>query len=196
MLTNIKKGLIIVNKKPILIIVEGAIASGKSSLSKALREQLPHATLMDLSSIGNDDETNSYMYHANVMNMILDMKGYGTNFVLSRSYISNEIYARLNKKDYDNSRNFRILTNKLELLQYWYDLKIVILASNPNEYERRLSKRDKFEYVKHTKEEALAQQKQYLLIADELRDKGFDVEVINNSGITKQQLCDYVISNL
>ena len=36
--------------KPKLIIVEGAIASGKSSLSKALREQMPHTMLMDLSS--------------------------------------------------------------------------------------------------------------------------------------------------
>ena len=59
-----------------LIIVEGAIASGKSSLSKALREQMPHTMLMDLSSIGKDNESNSYMYHADVMNMIIDMKGY------------------------------------------------------------------------------------------------------------------------
>lgn len=184
------------NKKPILLIIEGSICSGKSSLSKALREQMPHTMLMDLSSIEKDSEPNSYMYHANIMNMILDMKGYGSNFVLSRSYISNEIYARLNKKDYDNSRNFRILTNKLELLQYWYDVKIVILASNPNEYERRLNKRDKFEYVKHTKKEALAQQKQYLLIADELRNAHFDVRVYNNSGLDKEQLLNLVMTDL
>ena len=52
--------------KPKLIITEGAIASGKSSLSKALREQMPHTMLMDLSSIGKDNESNSYMYHADV----------------------------------------------------------------------------------------------------------------------------------
>ena len=95
-----------------LIIIEGSIASGKSSLSKSLREQMPHTMLMDLSSIEKDNEPNSYMYHADIMNMILDMKGYQTNFVLSRSYISNEIYARLGKKDYDNSRNFSILTKR------------------------------------------------------------------------------------
>ena len=182
--------------KPKLIIVEGAIASGKSSLSKALREQLAHTMLMDLSSIGKDNESNSYMYHADVMNMILDMKGYQTNFVLSRSHISNEIYARLGKKDYDNSRNFRILTNKLELLQYWYDVKIVILASNPNEYERRLGKRNKFEYVEHSVEEALRQQKQYLLIADELRNAHMDVRVYNNSGLNKEQLLNLVMTDL
>ena len=82
------------------------------------------------------------------------------------------------------------------MLQYWYDVKIVILASNPNEYERRLGKRNKFEYVEHSVEEALKQQKQYLLIADELRNAHMDVEVINNSGVTKQQLCNYVLCNL
>lgn len=184
------------NKKPILIIVEGAIASGKSSLSKALREQLPHTMLMDLSSIEKDNEPNSYMYHANVMNMIFDMKGYGTNFVLSRSYISNEIYARLDKKDYDNNRNFRILTNKLELLQYYYDVHVIILASNPNEYERRLGKRNKFELIEHTVKEALAQQREYLLIADELRNAHIDVRVYNNSGMSKDDLTKLVMTDL
>ena len=182
--------------KPKLIIIEGAIASGKSSLAKAIREQLPHTMLIDLSSIKKDTEFNSYMYHADVMNMIFDIKGCHSNFVLSRSYISNEIYARLGKKDYDNSRNFKILTNKLELLQYWYDVKIVILASNPNEYERRLGKRNKFEYVKHSVDEALKQQKQYLLIADELRNAHIDVRVYNNSGLNKEQLLNLVMTDL
>ena len=34
--------------KPKLIIVEGAIGSGKSTLSKLLRERIPHSTLLDL----------------------------------------------------------------------------------------------------------------------------------------------------
>ena len=182
--------------KPKLIIVEGSICSGKSSLSKALREQMAHTMLMDLSSIEKDNEPNSYMYHADIMNMIFDIKECHSNFVISRSYISNEIYARLGKKDYDNSRNFRILTNKLELLQYWYDVKIVILASNPNEYERRLGKRNKFEYIEHSVEEALKQQKQYLLIADELRNAHMDVRVYNNSGLNKAQLLNLVMTDL
>ena len=182
--------------KPKLIIVEGSICSGKSSLSKALREQMAHTMLMDLSSIEKDNEPNSYMYHADIMNMIFDIKECHSNFVISRSYISNEIYARLGKKDYANSRNFRILTNKLELLQYWYDVKIVILASNPNEYERRLGKRNKFEYIEHSVEEALKQQKQYLLIADELRNAHMDVRVYNNSGLNKAQLLNLVMTDL
>ena len=82
------------------------------------------------------------------------------------------------------------------MLQYWYDVKIVILASNPNEYERRLEKRNKFEYVEHSVEEALKQQKQYLLIADELRNAHMDVRVYNNSGLNKEQLLNLVMTDL
>lgn len=184
------------DKKPKLIIIEGSIGSGKSSLAHNLRESMPHTTMFSLSSIENDTEFTNYQYHADVLNLILDGRNLKSNFILCRSFISNETYARLNKKDYDNNRNFRILTNKLELLQYYYDVHVIILASNPDEYERRLCKRNKFELIEHTVKEALAQQKQYLLLADELRNNHIDVEVINNSGITKKQLTDYVLNNL
>ena len=71
-----------------------------------------------------------------------------------------------------------------------------MITSNPSEYERRLGRRDKFEYVKHTVDEALKQQRTYMLLSDELREKHIPVEVINNSGISKKQLCDYVVNNL
>ena len=184
------------NKKPKLIIVEGAIGSGKSSLAHNLRENMKNTTMFSLSSIGNDDKNNSYMYHASMLNMIMDSRTFNSNFILCRSFISNEVYNRLGKKDYDNSENFQLLAYKLEVLQYYYDVKVIILTSNPNEYERRLGRRDKFEYVKHTVDEALKQQRIYMLLSDELREKHIPVEVINNSGISKKQLCDYVVNNL
>lgn len=184
------------NSKPKLIIVEGAIGSGKSSLAHNLRENMKNTTMLSLSSIGNDDKNNSYMYHANMLNMIMDSRTFNSNFILCRSFISNEVYNRLGKKDYDNSENFQLLAYKLEVLQYYYDVKVIILTSNPSEYERRLGKRDKFEYVKHTVDEALKQQRTYMLLSDELRKKHIPVEVINNSGISKKQLCDYVVNNL
>ena len=109
------------NKKPKLIIVEGAIGSGKSSLAHNLRENMKNTTMLSLSSIGNDDKNNSYMYHANMLNMIMDSRTFNSNFILCRSFISNEVYNRLGKKDYDNSENFQLLAYKLEVLQYYYD---------------------------------------------------------------------------
>lgn len=179
-----------------LIIIEGSIGSGKSSLAHNLREQMKNTTMLSLSSIGNDTEFTNYQYHADILNLILDGRNLKSNYILCRSFISNEVYARLGKKDYDNNRNFRILTNKLEILQYYYDVHVIILASNPNEYERRLGKRNKFEYVEHNVKEALAQQREYLLIADELRNAHVDVRVYNNSGMSKDDLTKLVITDL
>ena len=53
--------------KPKLIIVEGAIGSGKSTLSRSLRENIPNSTLLDLGSIGNDSQAHSFIYHSNIL---------------------------------------------------------------------------------------------------------------------------------
>ena len=76
------------NKKPKLIIVEGAIGSGKSSLAHNLRENMKNTTMLSLSSIGNDDKNNSYMYHANI---------YLCSFSLYIPRMFNAIYPNLTR---------------------------------------------------------------------------------------------------
>ena len=182
--------------KPKLIIVEGAIGSGKSTLSKLLRERIPHSTLLDLGSIQDDSKINSFTYHSTILSMLFDLRMVGSNFILSRSYLSNEIYSRLGKKKYDNDDNFTYFNERLKTLSLFYEVKVFILSSNPADFESRFDKRNKFQYVNHSTEEALKQQRQYLLIADELREKGIDVTVFNNSGFNANQLVDIVLSSI
>ena len=175
-----------------LVIIEGGIASGKSSLSHLLRENMKHTTMLSLSSIIDDSSVNSFLYHTNILTMMMDIDK--SNFVLCRSFISNEIMARLGHKEYDNTENYEFLTDKLLFLaRYYYDVKIIILASSKQEFERRLSKRNKFELIDHTVEEAIKQNREYLKIAEELREKGFDVAVYNNSGLAKKDLCKLIM---
>ena len=175
-----------------LVIIEGAIASGKSSLSHLLRESLPHTTMLSLSSIYDDNNTYNFLYHANILNMVMDVEK--SNFIFCRSFLSNEIMARLGHKDYDNTENYQFLLDKLRFLgTYYYDVKIIILASSKQEFEKRLSRRSKFELVKHNVEEAMKQQKEYLKMADELRNLGFDVAIYNNSGMDKKDLCKLIM---
>lgn len=178
--------------KPKLIIVEGGIASGKSSLTHLLRENMKHTTMLSLSSVMNDSEVNNFLYHTNILNMFYDIKN--SNFVLCRSFISNEIYARLGHKNYDNTENFDFFVDKLLFLaKHRYDVKVIILATSTNELERRLGKREKFELVEHSIKEAKEQQRKYLEIADELREKGLSVSVYNNSGMSKKDLCKLIM---
>ena len=182
--------------KPKLIIVEGAIGSGKSTLSRSLRENIPNSTLLDLGSIGNDSQAHSFIYHSNILSMLFDVKLVQSNFILSRSFISNEVYSRLGKKDYDNSDNFKYHVNRLNMLKMIYDIKIIILASNPDEFERRLSVREKFQYVKHSVEESIKQQREYLCIADELRESDLEVRVVNNGGLSQEDLYKLIVTEL
>ena len=78
--------------KPKLIIVEGAIGSGKSSLSRLLRENMKHTTLLSLSSIGDNTDFNYFSYHANILNLALELRGNNQNIILERSFISNRVY--------------------------------------------------------------------------------------------------------
>lgn len=175
-----------------LVIVEGGIASGKSNLSHLLRENMKHTTMLSLSSITHDTGVNNYLYHSHILNMMMDIDT--SNFVLCRSFISNEIMARLGHKDYDNSENYEFLIDKLAFLnRYCYDVKIIILASSRQELEKRLAKREKFELIDHTVEEAIKQQREYLKIAEELRKRGFDVTTYNNSGMSKKDLCKLIM---
>ena len=175
-----------------LVIVEGGIASGKSSLSHLLRENMKHTTMLSLSSIYDDSNVYNFLYHTNILNMIMDVEK--SNFILCRSFLSNEIMARMGHKDYDNTENYRFLLDKLKFLnKYYYDVKIIILASSKQEFEKRLGRRNKFELVEHNIEEAMKQQKEYLKMADELRDLGFDVAVYNNSGLAKKDLCKLIM---
>ena len=175
-----------------LIIVEGGIASGKSSLSYLLRENMKHTTMLSLSSIYNDSSVSSFLYHTSILNMAIDIKD--SNFVFCRSFLSNEIYTRLGHKDYDNSENYHFLLDKLMFLaRYYYDVKIIIVGTTSKELEKRLSKREKFEFVEHSVNEAMRQQREYLKMADELREYGFNVAVYNNSGMSKKDLCNLIM---
>ena len=175
-----------------LVIVEGGIGSGKSSLSHLLRENMKHTTMLSLSSIYQDTSVNNFLYHVNILNMLMGIDT--SNFILCRSFLSNEIMSRLGHKSYDNKQDYDWLLDKLRFLNtYYYDVKIIILASSKQEFERRLLKRDKFELIEHTVNEALIQQREYLKIADELRELGFDVVVYNNSGMNKKDLCKLIM---
>ena len=97
-----------------LIIVEGGIGSGKSSLSYLLRENMKHTTMISLSSIYDDTSVNNFLYHTNILNMLQDVDG--SNFILCRSFLSNEIMSRLGHKSYDNKQNYDWLLDKLKFL--------------------------------------------------------------------------------
>ena len=142
-----------------LIIIESAPAGGKSTISRLFRENIPNTTLMSLSSIEEDRKETVFLYHSAMLNAILDCNGYGSNFVLDRSFITNQVYSLLGLKDYDYTEEYEWLCDKLKYLSHFYDIHLFILATNKENYEKRINKRDKFQYVKHSAENSMKQQR-------------------------------------
>ena len=67
------------NNKPKLIFIEGAQATGKSSITKELREKLKYTTMLDLSAIGDksfEGRDKMHKYHKSILEMIENCKKY------------------------------------------------------------------------------------------------------------------------
>ena len=180
--------------KPKLIIVEGAIGSGKSSLSRLLRENMKHTTLLSLSSIGNNTDFNYFSYHSTILNLALELRGNNQNIILERSFISNRVYSIIGHNDYSFEKEFRILSKKLKSLELFYDVTVVLLCASKNDFKNRLEKRNKFELVEHNVEEALKQQRNYMIVLDELRNDGINCVIINNTGMKKEQTIEFIMN--
>lgn len=181
-------------EKPKLIIVEGCPAVGKSSVTNLLREKLVNTTLFRLSSIKHDRNCAVYSYHSSLLLYLFDMRFYGMNCVMDRSFLSQYVYARLGYKDHTFERETDMLLKRLNILAQSYDIHFVLLVANKSDFEQRLM-RDKAQYVEHSVENSMKQQNEYLKVFDEI-ETNFEKHIINNSGLTADQTADLILSYL
>lgn len=180
-----------------LIIVEGPQGSGKSSISRLLREKMLSTNLISLSGISDKTEsgsTKSFHYHAAVLDMLFDCGKSGLNFVFDRSYLSEKVYCNLGYKPYTFQHQTDLLADKLNLLNAYYDIYFIILTTNEETYHERL-KRDKAEYMKFSSENSIKQQNEYI---DELANLTANYPSINGmvlttTGKTPEQMVEYIL---
>lgn len=155
--------------KPYILFLEGSIGVGKSSVCKMLREVLPCVTLLDLTGCPDKSDkgkNKTYRYHGKILQLMEETSNLDMNYVVGRSYMSESVYTdRLNLKPYSFERESYCLKRELEYLTNFYDIYFIQLVATKEQLEERL-KRDKFEYVKHSVDNALMQQEAY---RDEMR---------------------------
>ena len=187
-------------KKPKLIIIEGAIASYKSTVTRALREELPSTVLISLSGLPKEkDNANScYRAHSSVLNMIDDTWFSGMNYVLDRSHISNQVYSRLGLKGYDFEVEGKTLTCIWRRIAKRYDIYYISLScSNNEEAVARLGQRHKHEYVSHNLEMVKSQRAVYHEIFDEIKKNNFlNATEIDTSSKTSQEVLEEILDTL
>lgn len=166
-----------------LIVVEGAQGAGKTTYTDFLRHTLSYTNLYrlggtaDSSAEGLNKATKMY---ENLLDYIESLENMSINLVFDRTFFSEENYCRLGKKGYSFTEEYNKLLERFSKLDFdiYY---ITLYIENEEVYRTRLNRGGKatFETSKFGIENSLNQQKVYLKMADEIKEKYPNINVRN-----------------
>lgn len=146
-----------------IVIIEGCPTSGKSTIGNELREKLPYTTLMSLTGVKDksyEGKDKAYKYHMGVLDYLESQRNSEMNYVLCRSFLSEQVYCSLGFKPYKFDYQFDLLLNNLEYLAKYYDIYFILLEVEEEQIESRID-RNKHEYHKYSVKDSLVQQEEY-----------------------------------
>ena len=156
-----------------LIIVEGPQGTGKTTLTNYLRDNMPGSNLYRLSgqkdkSINGRDYS-VLMYSAGLMNYLSVMQNVPMDLIFDRTFITEEVYARLGYKDYSFTETYKRLVDRL--VEFDYDIYYFSLyLKEIGLFEERLNRDSHHNYQAFSVENSLNQQNTYIEISNELRE--------------------------
>lgn len=166
-----------------IIIVEGAQGVGKTTITDYIRDTLKHTNLYRLNGISDSTkagyEKSKKMYN-NLLEYMEKMENLNINLLFDRTFFSEENYCRLGFKEYSFTDAYNELIDKLAKLDFeiYY---ITVYLSDETLFEQRLDREGKAgpEYAKYKLENSIKQQRVYLEMAEEVKRKYPQINVIN-----------------
>ena len=171
----------------VIIIVEGPQGAGKTTFTNYLREKMSATDLYRLTGIKDKTESGHMKIKRKYDKLIEYMKVCeDVNMVFDRTFFTNEIYSRLGYLEYDFSNTFNELLVKLDDITSAKIYLIVLYLENEQEYINRI-KRDKHQYQKFSLENSVNQQNEYLKLADEVKQKTKNINVIKFANDNKER---------
>lgn len=166
-----------------LIVVEGAQGAGKTTITDYLRHTLSYTNLYRLSGTADSTKTGlkkaKEMYET-LLEYIKKLENLSINLVFDRTFFTEENYCRLGKKEYVFTDVYNELLEKFSKLDF--DIYYITLYLERDEmYKERLARDGKatFEASKFGVENSINQQKVYLEMAEEIKQKYPNIKVIN-----------------
>lgn len=166
-----------------IIVVEGPQGAGKTTITDFLRHTLPYSNLYRLS--GTADSTVSGKKKAEEMYVDLleymeKMENKSINLIFDRTFFTEENYCRLGIKEYSFTDVYEKLLKKFANLDFeiYY---ITLYLKNENEYIERLKRDGKavFKGAEFKAENSIKQQRVYLEMAYEIKNKYPNINVLN-----------------
>lgn len=166
-----------------IIVVEGAQGAGKTTITDYLRYSIKHTNLYRLSGISDSSKTGlekSKKMYEDLLEYIEKMENLNINLLFDRTFFTEENYCRLGFKEYSFSEVYKDLLEKFNNLDFdiYY---ITLYLEDENLFEERLKRDGKVEpaYAKFSAQSSINQQRVYLEMAEEIKQKYKNIHVYN-----------------
>ncbi len=166
-----------------LIVVEGAQGAGKTTITDFLRYSLSYTNLYrlcgtsDLTKTGLKKATDMY---ETLLDYVEKLENLSINLVFDRTFFTEENYCRLGKKEYSFTEEYNKLLERFSKLDFeiYY---ITLYLEDENLYNERLKRGNKavFKNSAFGIENSIGQQRVYLEMAKEIKEKYPNINVIN-----------------
>lgn len=179
-------------EKEKLIIVNGAQGSGKTTVTDYIRNKLNYTNLYRLSGTSDPSiqgKNKTIKMYENLLLYLKNMEGLSINLLFDQIFITEEVYDRLGKKEYSFTKEYNYFMDKLSNLNY--DIYIITLyLSKEDDYIKRLDRPGKHDvkYSLYNKENSILQQKVYLEIANEIKEKYNNINIINIDNSNEEKI--------
>jgi thymidylate kinase len=184
-----------------LIVIEGAQGAGKTTITDYLRNSIKYTNLYRL--CGTSDSTPSGLQKAVDMYTVLleyikKLENKSINLLFDRTFFTEENYCRLGKKEYSFTEAYNTFLENFANLDFeiYY---ITLYLEDENQYNERIKRDGKCEpeYAKFKAENSIEQQRVYLEMAEEIKEKYPKIKVLNIANdrdieIVKKELKEFI----
>ena len=166
-----------------IIVVEGPQGVGKTTITDYIRHTLPYTNLYRLCGTSDSTVTGKKkakgMYE-DLLEYMKKMENKSINLLFDRTFFTEENYCRLGKKEYSFTDVYEKLLEDFASLDFeiYY---ITLYLEDESKYAERLNREGKavFKGSEFASSNSINQQKVYLQMADEIKEKYPNINVCN-----------------
>ena len=166
-----------------IIIVEGAQGAGKTTVTDFLRYAVKYTNLYRLTGTADsskEGKKKAEIMYENLLSYMKTLENLSINLLFDRTFFTEEIYCRLGFKDYSFTDVYEKLLEELSKMDFeiYY---ITLYLKDESQFEQRLAREGKAvpEYAKFKAESSINQQREYLKMANEVKEKYPNIYVVN-----------------